>query len=320
MLAIQLFGPFAVCRDGQPLPRLRFRKSQQVLALLVLRHGAAVERDWLIGLLWPESTERQGLRNSLLDLRRALGPETGRLCSPTSRTLSLDLTGAAVDVLAFDRAIARGDPASLEEAIALYRGSLLEGCTAEWVFQERRVREQAYLQALERLAADAVARGEPAAAERLLRRAVGTDPLRESAQRALMQTLASGGNYAAMLTVYRELRKLLHQELNAQPDPETTTLFERLREKAVPGARCARTAAARPPRGERKPLPRTAHRARERSEQPAGAADAADRAREGGGLAPRAAAARRRAPGDAHRAGRHGKDPPGAAGCRGPAR
>jgi predicted ATPase/class 3 adenylate cyclase len=70
---------------------------------------------------------------------------------------------------------------------------------------------------------------------------VAVDPLRESAQRALMQALAAGGNYAAALLTYRELRLLLHRELNAQPDPETQALFEQLRaearDKAAPGSR-----------------------------------------------------------------------------------
>ena len=67
--------------------------------------------------------------------------------------------------------------------------------------------------------------GIAAAAERHLRRAVAVDPLRERAQRALMQALAAGGNYAAALLAYRELRLRLHRELNAEPDPETQALF-----------------------------------------------------------------------------------------------
>src|SRR5262249_26946666 len=147
-------------------------------------------------------------------------------------TLSLDLSGAQVDLLAFDQAIARGDVASLEQAISLYRGPLLEGCVEEWVFQERLAREQAYLGALERLAAQAIERGEPAGAERALRLAVAVDPLRESAQRALMQALADGGNYAAAAQVYQELRRQLHQELNTEPDPQTQALFQQLRAEA----------------------------------------------------------------------------------------
>ena len=57
--------------------------------------------------------------------------------------------------------------------------------------KERRLREQRYLTALEKLAAVAREHGNAAEAERLLRLAVAADPLRESAQRALMQALAS---------------------------------------------------------------------------------------------------------------------------------
>src|SRR5262249_19122984 len=93
------------------------------------------------------------------DLRRALGSEAERLRSPTPRTLALDLTGAAVDVAAFDAAIARGDEVSLTEAIALYRGPLLEGCAEEGVIEERESRQQAYRQAQDRLAARATEGG-----------------------------------------------------------------------------------------------------------------------------------------------------------------
>src|SRR5262249_61260351 len=95
---------------------------------------------------------------------------------------------------------------------------LLEDCGEEWVFQERQCREQVCLEALEALAAQALRDGDGTTAERYLRRAVAVDPLREGAQRALMQVLAAGGNYAAALLVYRELRVRLHREINAAPD------------------------------------------------------------------------------------------------------
>jgi predicted ATPase/class 3 adenylate cyclase/Tfp pilus assembly protein PilF len=240
-LAIRLFGPFEVHLHGEPLPRLRSRKGHWLLALLTLRRGAPLERSWLAGTLWPDSSERQALvslRSSLVDLRRALGPEAGRLHSPTPQTLSLDLSGAEVDVLAFDAAIAQGEAPALERALALYRGPLLEGCLEEWSLPERQTRTQAYLQALETLAMGAMSGGDPSAAEPYLRLAVAVDPLRESAQRALMQALAAGGNTAAATQLYRELRERLHRELNAEPDSETMALFQQLRAAARrPGLR-----------------------------------------------------------------------------------
>jgi DNA-binding SARP family transcriptional activator len=88
-LRLQLFGPLEAWLGDSPLPRLRSRKSLWLLALLALRQGAAVERDWLAGLLWPDRADSQALRNSLSELRRALGPEAFRLRSPTVHSLSL---------------------------------------------------------------------------------------------------------------------------------------------------------------------------------------------------------------------------------------
>jgi DNA-binding SARP family transcriptional activator len=246
-LSICLFGPFETRVNGALLPRLRSRKGQWLLALLALRAGREVQRTWLVGMLWPESSEAAALaslRSSLKDLRRALGAEAARLHSPTPHTLALDLCGAEADVLAFDTAIARGDPAALACAVSLYRGPFLEGCEEPWAFEARQVRQQAYLGAREALAAQALADGNPTAAEHHLRRAVAVDPLRESAHRALMQALAAGGNYAAALLAYRDLRLLLHRELNAEPDSTTTALFEQIRSAE---RRRAQDAAPAPP-------------------------------------------------------------------------
>src|SRR5262249_43952284 len=149
------------------------------------------------GTLWPDSTEQQAafnLRRNLWYLRQSLGPEASRLEAPSGQTLRLDLVGARADVLLFDEAVARGDAPSLEEAVALHRGPLLQGCPEEWVLQEREAREQAYLAALEKLAAHATARGEHEEAVRYLRLLATADPLRDSAHRALMQALAATGD------------------------------------------------------------------------------------------------------------------------------
>src|SRR5215218_10277366 len=95
-LEIRLFGPLEVRIGPHPLPRLRTRKGLWLLALLALRAGRDVERDWLAGTLWPDGDEadaRRSLRQSLHDLRLALGSEAGRLSGETPRTLRLDLLG-----------------------------------------------------------------------------------------------------------------------------------------------------------------------------------------------------------------------------------
>src|SRR5712692_3586413 len=81
-LRLHLFGPFAVQVNGAPLPRLRSRKVQSLLALLTLRAGTEAARPWLAGLLWPDSPEGTALatlRGDLTSLRHALGAAADRL-------------------------------------------------------------------------------------------------------------------------------------------------------------------------------------------------------------------------------------------------
>src|SRR4051812_32550047 len=104
-LSLHLFGRFEAQVCGVPLPPLRTRKGEWLLALLALRASGEIERRWLAGVLWPDSPDDQSLRNlrtSLADLRHVLGRQADSLRSPTPHTLCLDLSGAAVDVVAFD--------------------------------------------------------------------------------------------------------------------------------------------------------------------------------------------------------------------------
>ena len=88
-------------------------------------------------------------------------------------------------------------------------------------------------------------------AERYLRRAVSLDPLRETAQRALMQTLARAGTPAAALQCFRDLRLLLARELKAEPAPETSALFRQIRADVRRQLRSRRRLTPRRPRRQR---------------------------------------------------------------------
>jgi non-specific serine/threonine protein kinase len=232
-LYIRLLGPFSVRMGGCPLPPMRTRKGAWLLALLILRHDRPVDRLRLASTLWPDSEEsaaRKNLRNTLNELRHALGRHSFRLQAPTPATLGLDLSDATVDLLAFDAAIAKRD--SPVDAVRHYSGPLLEGCTEEWASLERHRREQQYLEALEALAEIEVQSGRVSWGVLHLRTCIGIDPLREGAQRALMAALADHGDYTGALQVYRAFRILVHELLQASPAAETTTLYERIRARA----------------------------------------------------------------------------------------
>ncbi|BDI28512.1 hypothetical protein CCAX7_005630 [Capsulimonas corticalis] len=234
-LAIALFGPMRVTTNGSPAPRLRSRKTLWLLALLTLRHGRPIEREWIAGTLWPETTQSQayaGLRPILTELRQMLQAESHRLQSPSRHTLLLDLDGAEIDVITFDAAMASQNPAAIERAAALYHGPLLEGCFEEWALPERAQREKQCLTALRMLSQNALAAGNAGAAAEFCRRAAAIDPWRDTAQREWMEALVQAGDSNAALQVYRDFVHLLSSDPQAAPDAQTTLLYTRLRKEA----------------------------------------------------------------------------------------
>src|SRR5262245_4713070 len=110
-------------RAAGPIPRKGTRQpaaapavAQRAVAARAAgaARGPRGRRSWLAGTLWPDSSEEQApssLRRSLTDLRRAVGPEAGRLGSPTPHRLCLESARTTVDVAAFRAALARGDRA-----------------------------------------------------------------------------------------------------------------------------------------------------------------------------------------------------------------
>ena len=232
-IELRLLGTFFLSIDGKPMPPLRTKKGQWLLALLALRDGRPVERTWLAGMLWPDSLEEQSLcnlRRALTDLRSSLGPAANRICAPTPRSLSLELHSTDIaDVYLFKQLVEKDETSALEQAAELYAGPLLEGCDEHWVYQERLITETAYLGAMETLATRYHDLGRFDDAIGILKMLITIDPLREAFRRHLMRTYSAGGNLSNAVLAYREFREFVRRELNSAPDAETTELYQKIR-------------------------------------------------------------------------------------------
>ena len=233
-LTIRLFGGFEVRVRGEPLPRLRSRSEQWLLALLALRRGRPATRGSLAQSLWPfpdHAADRAAynLRRALSNLRKALGCEAQRLRADGPASLCLDLAGARIDANDFAEAVCRGDRLALEAAAALYAGPLLPECREPWAAAARADFERCYLDCLQRLAGHDAAAGDFAGAACRLRSALAASPLNESLVRDLMSALHRGGDTPAALAAYQQLSTALHRECNAYAAPETTALYHALR-------------------------------------------------------------------------------------------
>jgi DNA-binding SARP family transcriptional activator len=258
-LSIQLLGPFEVRLEGEPATGFVSDKARALLAYLVVEEGRPHRREALAGLLWPDVPEdlaRTSLRTALASVRQVIGDHAAAppYLDVTRQTVQFNWdSDARVDVLGFthlleaalpQRAGEPEDPSSaepLEEAIALYQGSFLEGfyladsvLFEEWALLVREQLQRQALTALHRLAAYYETSGEPLRALQHAWRAVDLDPWPGSSQRQLMRLLALTRRREAALAQYKTYCQLLAEELGVEPSEPTRELYELLSEGEWP--------------------------------------------------------------------------------------
>jgi len=265
-LTFTLFGPPRLARNGQVL-RLRSRKCLALLAYLSIE-DVAVSRGQLEALLWPESDATRAssaLRATLSWLRSAL---EGAWLVVDRDTIGLDGSHMqAVDVVRFRGLLAQcrthGHPVEeacsdcwplLEEAVELYQGDLMAGFSLrdspqfdEWQLHETEALRRELAVVLERLAKGYAAQGDMERGLASTRRWVGLDPLHEPAHRSLMRLYAESGQRSEALRQYETCQRLLEEELGVPPDPETTALYQAIRQRRRALARGIPPTSARTP-------------------------------------------------------------------------
>jgi DNA-binding SARP family transcriptional activator len=227
---VHLLGYFAVTMDGQLLT-LR-PSAQRVLALLGVR-GATARSD-AAGLLWPDLSQfraRDNLRTVLWRLRRdadALVAEEGGV---------LRLAGTRIDYLE-NREWAwhaiRGDDPDVPPPDGV-TAELLPGWSDEWLIEVREEFRILTLYALEGCAQRLLERTRIGEAVAVARSAVSVDPLRESANRILIEAQLRAGNELDALRQYRRYADLLERELQAEPSPRLMTLVTSANASPPPG-------------------------------------------------------------------------------------
>lgn len=235
---ISLEGP-----DGPVSGPVGQRQRLGLLAVLAASRPGHVSRAKLVGLFWPERPEekaRHSLANSLYLIRKEMGEDA---IQETGGGLRLNPDVVWCDVSAFRDALARsgagsdpfGQPADLEEAVALYRGPLLDGFYVpdapdfeRWADAERRRLADRYGNALETLAEDAEARESWALAVDRWKRRAAHEPTNSRVVLRLMEALTAAGNRAGAVEQARAHEALLREELGVGLPSEVTAALEAL--------------------------------------------------------------------------------------------
>ncbi len=263
-LSLALLGPFDIRLDHVPVAGFEYNKVRALLAYLAVEAGQPHTRAHVCALLWPNSAERaarQSLSQALTKLRQALGDAEAATPFVLATPEAVQLNPSApitVDVEAFATLVQASEAhapehrgwhlctpcaARLSQAAALYRGDFLaqfflndSDPLEEWALVLRERYRQRMLSTLDRLAQYAEWRGAYDRAAELARRQVDLEPLFEVNHRGLMRRLALARQHTAALAQYQALRRLLAAELEAEPEPETTALYDQIKAGAYPGA------------------------------------------------------------------------------------
>jgi len=238
-ISIHMLGGFRVACDGETLIDAGWRpaKAAAIVKLLALQPEHTLHRDQLIDLLWPDADAEAGSSSfykNLHHLRGALrGNGASDLVALHRGAVSL-APGAAIDVTTFRdlgaRALATGDVAIFEQALAASGGELLPGDLYEpWTEQHRdnlrSLRFSLQLGLAERL----VRRRRYDDAVRRYHEALATQPAAEDAHRGLMRAYALNGQRELALAQYDRCREVLLAELDAPPSAETDALASEIR-------------------------------------------------------------------------------------------
>lgn len=239
---IQLLTGLQVQLGERTIARFSTQKAAALLAYLACHSGQTHPREVLIDMLWPDTILRAGrasLSQALSSLRRQLeipGIPAGALIQTTYSTVGLNPDVITTDVAEFEAALRSAAQVTdseqrarfLTEAVECYRGELLPGFYEDWVLVEQQRLADLHFQASRRLVAHLEQAGEPDRALDFACRVVAADPLREEAHCDLIRLYVATGQPAVARRQYRELERVLREELNTTPCATTRALVERL--------------------------------------------------------------------------------------------
>jgi len=235
----RVLGPLEVHAGGGPLP-LGGRKQRLLLAALLLAAGRTVSADRLVDLLWgeePGDKVRNTLQVNVSTLRKLLvAGETGLTVARREPGYAIDVRRDQLDLLRFRAAVDEwraalraGRPdaavALLDEALALWRGAALADLADEPGLQaELGALEEDRLAAVGTRMEAHLALGRHAEVTAELSDLVAAAPLHEHLRALLVLALYRSGRAADALVVLRQGRRVLAEELGADPGPELRDL------------------------------------------------------------------------------------------------
>ncbi|MFQ5859130.1 MAG: tetratricopeptide repeat protein, partial [Anaerolineae bacterium] len=236
-LRIQAFGQAQVWLYGEPITKKQWDSATtKELFFYLLAHPDGVRKDKILGVFWPETTPAKAssaFHSTNYRLRRALQRQDCILFKNGVYMINPELS-YWFDVDAFQALIEEAkntesadERASLYvKAIELARGNYLDEFYSDWPFFQREELQRQLFEALAHLAEYYCQNGKAEDALPLYERIVADDPYQEEIHREIMRVHVELGQRAAAVKHYQKLKAFLEEDLDIDPMPETTALYE----------------------------------------------------------------------------------------------
>lgn len=219
-------GPYV--RQGPH--RVAIPEGAQRLLVFVALHRGRVDRRQVAGSLWPEGGDERAAGNLRSALWRLKGTgadlilaDKGGLCLQPSTRVDVDaMNDWAARMISGTAARSDLSLAWLDQDSA----DLLPGWYDDWVIFERERLRQRLLHAFEALSTRLSAASRFAEAVEAAMVAVRLEPLRESAQRVLIQAHLAEGNLIEASRVLDRYSAQVREDLGVAPSPNITALID----------------------------------------------------------------------------------------------
>jgi DNA-binding SARP family transcriptional activator len=209
------------------------RRAALLVYLALATPRGAHRRDTVLALFWPEldtNHARNALGQAVHFLRRSIAADV--IVNRNGDGLSIDWSSFWCDAAAFEDAL---EAERVGEALALYRGDLLEGFHIgeapdfeRWLESERARLAARYTKALEAVANDREEAGDFDGAATHWRVLATRDPYSSRLTLRLMRALRAAGDPAGAIVQARQHERLLREELGIAPDAVVATLVRQL--------------------------------------------------------------------------------------------
>ena len=241
MWHVELLGGVRATSESCVVSHFESRKAVSLMAYLAYHRDRTHPREALAEMLWPDEdplVTRDRLRQALAALRRLLeADDVSRVILADRSEVGFYPDAVATDVEQFAQSAAmaerESDPSArichMRHAIDQYGGELMPGYYESWITHERERLAELNYDCLCRAADLLITANQTAEATEFARRAIAIDRLREEGDAALIRAHAADGRMGDAIRRYRDLERVLRQELGVAPSEATKALTLGLR-------------------------------------------------------------------------------------------